>query len=102
MIGITSTELAPHIVVISDVVRYPGIGLDCLREKFSNAQMAALRNEVRDLGADSFQVAEIIKMYLAALGYGISTEAALEVAIRLEGNEDVGAFHELERFALPM
>ncbi len=75
-----------------------------MQEKFSKAQTATLRNELLELGADSFQVAEMIKMYLAALGYGISPEAAHEVAIRLEGNnEDAESFRrELERFALPM
>ena len=43
-------------------------------EKFSVAEVAALRNELLQGGLDSFQAAELLKMFLTGRGYGISPE----------------------------
>ena len=43
-------------------------------EKFSVAEVAALRNELLQGGLDSFQTAELLKMFLAGRGYGVSPE----------------------------
>jgi len=73
-------------------------------EKFSVAEVAALRNELLQGGLDSFQTAEMIKMFLSRLGYGISPQSALDAAGRIEGtNCNMDVLHkELERLALVM
>ncbi len=73
-------------------------------EKFSVAEVAALRNELLSGGLDSFQAAELLKMFLAGRGYGVSRESALDAAGRIEsGGCDVEALHkELESLALVM
>jgi hypothetical protein len=73
-------------------------------EKFSVAEVAALRNELLQGGLDSFQAAELLKMFLTGRGYGISPETALDAAGRIEGNGcNVETLHkELETLALVM
>ena len=73
-------------------------------EKFSVAEVAGLRSELLQGGLDSFQTAELIKVFLTRLGYGISPQSALDAATRFEGaNCDVEALHkELETLALVM
>lgn len=73
-------------------------------EKFSVAEVVALRNDLLQGGLDSFQAAELLKMFLTGRGYGISPESALDAASRIEGaNCDVEALHkELESLALVM
>jgi hypothetical protein len=73
-------------------------------EKFSVAEVAALRNELLQGGLDSFQAAELIKMFLTRLGYGISPQSALDAAGRIEGtNCNMDVLHkELESLALVM
>lgn len=73
-------------------------------EKFSVAEVAALRNELLQGGLDSFQTAELLKMFLTGRGYGISPENALDAAGRIEGTGcNVEALHkELETLALVM
>ena len=72
-------------------------------EKFSVAEVAALRNELLQGGLDSFQTAELLKMFLAGRGYGVSPESALDAAGRIEGGCNVESLHkELETLALVM
>jgi len=73
-------------------------------EKFSVAEVAALRNELLQGGLDSFQTAELITVFLTRLGYGISPQSALDTVERIEGtNCNVEVLHqELERVALVM
>jgi hypothetical protein len=73
-------------------------------EKFSVAEVTALRNELLQGGLDSFQTAELLKMFLAGRGYGVSPESALDAANRIEGpNFNVESLHkELETLALVM
>lgn len=73
-------------------------------EKFSVSEVAALRNELLQGGLDSFQTAELLKMFLVGRGYGISPESALDAAGRIEGMHcDVESLHkELETLALVM
>ncbi|HKD13148.1 MAG TPA: hypothetical protein VKE71_01265, partial [Candidatus Angelobacter sp.] len=79
------------------------VGGDLMTEKFSVAEVAALRNELLQGGLDSFQTAELLKMFLTGRGYGISPESALDAAGRIESNCDVEALHkELESLALVM
>lgn len=73
-------------------------------EKFSVAEVAALRNELLTGGLDSFQTAELLKMFLAGRGYGVSPENALDAVGRIDGTHcDVESLHkELESLALVM
>jgi hypothetical protein len=73
-------------------------------EKFSVAEVAALRNDLLQGGLDSFQTAELIKIFLTGLGYGVSPQSALDAVSRIESaNCDVEALHkELESLALVM
>jgi hypothetical protein len=73
-------------------------------EKFSVAEVAALRNDLLQGGLDSFQTAELIKIFLTGLGYGVSPQSALDAVARIESaNCDVEALHkELESLALVM
>jgi hypothetical protein len=73
-------------------------------EKFSVAEVAALRNELLEGGLDSFQTAELLKMFLVGRGYGISPESALDAAGRIEELRcDVESLRkELENLALVM
>ncbi|HEV2990774.1 MAG TPA: hypothetical protein VG759_20215 [Candidatus Angelobacter sp.] len=73
-------------------------------DKFSVAEVTALRNELLQGGLDSFQTAELLKMFLVGRGYGISPESALDAAGRIEGMHcNVESLHkELETLALVM
>ena len=73
-------------------------------EKFSVAEVAALRNELLQGGLDSFQAAELLKMFLTGRGHGISPESALDAAGRIEGTGcNAETLHkELESLALVM
>lgn len=73
-------------------------------ERFSTAEMSALRNELLDGGLDHWQAAELLQMFLMGRGYGVSREAARTAASRVEG---AGCSiemlqQELEKLALVM
>jgi hypothetical protein len=80
------------------------VGGDLMGEKFSVAEVAALRNELLTGGLDSFQTAELLKMFLTGRGYGVSPESALDAAGRIDGTHcDMESLHkELEDIALVM
>ena len=54
-------------------------------EKFSSAELGALRNELLQSGVDSWDAARVLQIFLAGRGYGVSPEAALDAASRVEG-----------------
>jgi len=54
-------------------------------EQFNTAEMSALRRELLENGLDSWQAAEVLQLFLTGRGYGVSPEAALKAASRLEG-----------------
>ena len=54
-------------------------------ERFSTTEMSALRNELLEGGLDSWQAAELLQVFLTGRGYGVSPEAALKAASRVEG-----------------
>jgi hypothetical protein len=56
-----------------------------MAEKFSIGELAALRNELLMGGLDSLQAAEVLQMFLKGRGYGVSPEAALDAAGKVEG-----------------
>jgi hypothetical protein len=54
-------------------------------EKFSILELAALRNELVEQGIDARQAGEVLQMFLMGRGYGVSPEAAIDAAARVEG-----------------
>lgn len=53
------------------------------REKFSLAEVSALRNELMQRMLDPSEAAEVFQMFLMGRGYGVSAEAALDAASRV-------------------
>ena len=54
-------------------------------EKFSIAELSALRNELLKGSLDSFQVAELFDVFLRGRGYGVSSRDAFNAALSVEG-----------------
>lgn len=54
-------------------------------EKFSTAELSALRIELLKGSLDSFQVAELFNMFLRGRGYGVSPSDALSAVLCIEG-----------------
>jgi hypothetical protein len=55
-------------------------------EKFSAVELAALRNDLLQGGLDSREAAELLQVFLIGRGYGVSQEAAIDAASRVEGS----------------
>jgi hypothetical protein len=75
-----------------------------LAERFTVAEVVALRNDLLHGGMDSRDAAEVLQVFLMGRGYGVSPEAALDAAYRVEGSGcsmDV-IRKELEKLALVM
>jgi hypothetical protein len=53
-------------------------------EKFSEADLAALREELLHAHLDTWQAGDVISQYLVTRGYGVSARAARSTASRLE------------------
>lgn len=53
-------------------------------EQFPEADLAGLREELLKAGLDSWQAADLISGFLAAHGYGVSTQEARTAAARIE------------------
>jgi hypothetical protein len=53
-------------------------------EEFSDADLSGLREEMMKAGLDSWQAADLISSFLAARGYGVSTQDARNAASRME------------------
>jgi hypothetical protein len=73
-------------------------------QKFSAAEIAALRTDLLQMGMDHWQAAELLKQFLTGRGYGVSRERAQEAVARLESAHcAVDAMHqELDTLALVM
>ncbi len=56
-----------------------------MAEKFSVTELSALRSELLSSGVDSWDAARLLQMFLAGRGYGVSPEAALDAAAKMEG-----------------
>lgn len=74
-----------------------------LAEKFSVPELSALRSELAQ-GFDSRDAAEMLQMFLAGRGYGVSPEAARFAISRmgLAGGSMEALQRELESIALVM
>jgi hypothetical protein len=53
-------------------------------EQFPEADLAGLREELLKAGLDSWQAAELISGFLAAHGYGVSTQEARTAALNMD------------------
>ena len=73
-------------------------------EKFSQADLDALRTDLLQSGLDSWQAAELISCFLAGRGYGVSNHEARSAATRIEsvGCSLLSVQEELEKLALVM
>ncbi len=73
-------------------------------EKFGLTELTNLRNELMETGLDSFLGAQVLSAFLTGRGYGIGTEQARDVVLRLEhaGCSYACMQQELERVALVM
>ncbi|HEV2989369.1 MAG TPA: hypothetical protein VG759_13075 [Candidatus Angelobacter sp.] len=72
--------------------------------KFSSIEVAALRVDLLGSDLDSFQAAQVIRLFVAEKGYGISHDRALDAARNFDAmGRDIELFHlELEASALVM
>jgi hypothetical protein len=56
-----------------------------MKERFTVTELAALRNDLIQGGmADSREAAELLQVFLAGRGYGVSQKAAIDAAGRVE------------------
>ena len=53
-------------------------------ERFADADLSGLREDLMKSGLDSWQAADLISSFLAARGYGVSTQDARSAAFRIE------------------
>ncbi|HXC97563.1 MAG TPA: hypothetical protein VNU92_17820 [Edaphobacter sp.] len=53
-------------------------------ERFSEADLNGLREDLMKSGLDSWQAADLISSFLAARGYGVSMQDARSAAFRME------------------
>jgi len=56
-----------------------------LNDKFSMTELSSLRKHVIQGGLDTWQAAEMFKVFLACHGYGVSLGDAVRAAGRVEG-----------------
>jgi hypothetical protein len=73
-------------------------------EKFSEADLAGLREELLRAHLDSWQVGDVISNYLTMRGYGVSSHEARTMVARIEstGYSLKSMQEELEKLALVM
>ncbi len=57
-----------------------------MAEKFSVPELTALRSELLQGGLDSRGAAELLQMFLAGRGYGVSPDVAMDAASKVEGS----------------
>jgi len=56
-----------------------------MKDRFSVTELAALRNDLLQGGmVDSREAAEVLQVFLMGRGYGVSPEAAIDAAGRVE------------------
>jgi hypothetical protein len=53
-------------------------------ERFAEADLNGLREELLQSGLDSWQAADLISSFLTARGYGVSKQDARKAAFRME------------------
>jgi hypothetical protein len=76
-----------------------------MRERFTVTELTALRNDLLQSGMiDSRDAAELLQVFLMGRGYGVSPQAALDAAFKVEsaGCSMPILQQELEKLALVM
>jgi hypothetical protein len=75
-----------------------------LTEKFTNADVSALREELQERISGPFELAEILRAFLINRGYGVSSDTALAAASKVgaAGCSFSALQKELESVALVM
>ena len=76
-----------------------------MKDRFSVTELTALRNDLLQAGiVDSRDAAELLQVVLMGRGYGVSPQAAMDAAGRVEisGCSMPVLQHELENLALVM
>jgi len=79
--------------------------MTAMKDRFSAAELGALRNDLLQGGMiDSREAAEVLQVFLMGRGYGVSPEAAIDAASRVEmaGCAIPVLQRELENLALVM
>lgn len=72
-----------------------------MAEKFTLPELTALRSELLQSGLASTDAAEVLQLFVAGRGYGISTEAAVNVMSQLGAGLPLETVQqELDRVAL--
>src|SRR5689334_22268014 len=62
-------------------------GVTTMKETFTVTELNALRNDLLQSGmVDSRDAAELLQIFLMGRGYGVSPQAALDAASRVEGS----------------
>ncbi len=59
-------------------------GRTAMVERFADADLNGLREDLMKSGLDSWQAADLISSFLSVRGYGVSTQAARRAAFRME------------------
>jgi hypothetical protein len=75
------------------------------KDRFTMTELAALRSDLLQGGmVDSYEAAELLRVFLMGRGYGVSPTAALDAAGRVEmaGCAIPVLQHELENLAMVM
>jgi len=75
------------------------------KDRFTMTELAALRNDLLQGGMlDSYEAAELLRVFLMGRGYGVCPSAALDAAGRVEmaGCAIPVLQHELENLAMVM
>jgi hypothetical protein len=76
-----------------------------MRERFTTTELSALRSDLLQGGLiDSREAAELLQVFLMGRGYGVSQQAAVDAAGRVEmsGCSIPVLQHELENLAMVM
>jgi hypothetical protein len=97
-------QMMTQVSLMLQEARRVGGDLKMTVEKFSLAELSALRNELMQNGLDPWQAAELFHVFLSGRGYGVSSNAAIDAATRVEESGcsiDV-LQHELESLAMVM
>jgi hypothetical protein len=79
--------------------------MTAMKERFSVTELASLRSDLLQGGMiDSREAAEVLQIFLMGRGYGVSPQAAMDAASRVEmaGCALPVLQHELENLALVM
>ena len=59
-------------------------GRTAMVERFADADLNGLREDLMKSGLDSWQAADLISSFLSVRGYGVSTQDARRAAFRME------------------